>query len=124
MSLKQAPEKVVNPLLSKSDFLKRASYRLEVTMRLIPWIVAAVSAGLIVHILQAKQAKKQRNTYLDSARPAVPESASGISNKVPSHHDSSRLEVDEIIHQLADEITVVGGRTAQIVQHEIDELER
>jgi hypothetical protein len=121
MSLKPTPKKVVNPLLSKSDFVKRASYSLEAILRLTPWIVAAVSAGLIVHILKAK---KQRNSYLDRATPAVPESASGIGNKVPSHQDSSRLEVDEILHQLADEITVVEGRTAQIVQHEIDELER
>ena len=76
-------------------------------MRLTPWIVAAVSAGLIVHILQAK---KQGNTYLDRARLAVPESASGIADKVPSHQDSSLMEVDEIIHQLADEITVMGGK--------------
>ena len=90
-------------------------------MKMTPWIVAAVSAGLIVHIFQSK---KQRDAYPNIARPAVPENASGIVHEVPSHQDSSRLEVDEIIHQLADEITVVGGSTAQIVQHEIDELER
>jgi hypothetical protein len=90
-------------------------------MKLTPWILAAFSVGLIVHILQAK---KQRYVHVSGALPEVLEPISGLGSEVQSHGDTGRLEVDEVIHQLADEITVVGGRTAQIVQHEIDDLAR
>jgi hypothetical protein len=83
-------------------------------MRLTPWIIASVSAALLVRILQKQQ----------TAVASCQDLSKDPEKDVERLTETGNVDIERLIDQIAGEIKVTAGNAAQVVQHEIRELER
>jgi uncharacterized protein YjbJ (UPF0337 family) len=105
------------------------------SMKLTPWIIAAVSVGVLAHILQRTKLRNDLSgtTAKDKLSDWGAKQSFGgrlqyaggsLKRGVADLSGDGRLEVDGILDQLAGGISVSAGKAAQIIQHEIEDLER
>ena len=104
-------------------------------MQLIPWVIAGVSAAAILHILQNNQrqgafpnasvtdnlpqwgVKQSFVGGLQEAGGSMKRAASGLTG-------DEEIGIEGIVDEIAGNIKVTAGKTAQVIQHEIRDLER